>query len=177
MFKLTRRHTYKTMELKNAALSFLVLMAFVRPSGARSSLWCAGIRQRGMGSERERERNKERRGSERSIVSEKLNNASFFQGKLQHPRRSPSVPCWFSHPKTKKKSLHRKYSKAVCLFFMFWPGESLTPHHYWGATAPCALSSVGKDWKTTKTPLKQFARKPLHGQVQRQPFMRLRQGR
>lgn len=40
--------------------------------------------------------------------------------------------------------------------------QNLTPHHYWGSTALCALSSVGKtDKKKKKNPQNQFTRKPL----------------
>lgn len=79
-----------------------------------------------------------------------------FSGQLQHPRLSPLVPfqvsslgtklCITSEAK-KKQSLHRKYNKES---FIFWPGKNLTPHHYWGFTAPCALSSVGKTEKSSK---------------------------
>lgn len=38
----------------------------------------------------------------------------------------------------------------IIFFVIFWPGKSLTPHHYWGFTTPCALSSVGKTEKKKK---------------------------
>ncbi len=74
-----------------------------------------------------------------------------------------------SHLRPKKQSLHRKYNKAS---FIFWPGKNLTPHHYWGFTAPCALSSVGKTEKSSK-PVHQETTPLACAQVQHQLFMHL----
>lgn len=51
---------------------------------------------------------------------------------------------------SKKQSLQRKYNKT---YFFIWPGKNLTPHHYWGFTALCGLSSVGKTEKKSSKPV------------------------
>lgn len=57
--------------------------------------------------------------------------------------------------------------------------QNLTPHHYWGSTALCALSSVGKTDKKKKKKILKTSSLGNHSlslacaQVQHQLFMRL----
>lgn len=75
--------------------------------------------------------------------------------------------------------LTQKIQQSHFFFKNLLTWQNLTPHHYWGSTALCALSSVGKTDKKKKKKILKTSSLGNHSlslacaQVQHQLFMRL----